>query len=176
MNAKILAISCSLNPVSRSKILYRRACGYLESQGIRVQTIDLAQMSVPLCDADSCYEDPAVQDLTSKIAAADGIFLAVPIYNYGVNAAAKNLVELTGNGWEGKVVGFLCAGGGRSSYMAVMSIANSLMLDFCCIILPRFVYATKDSFTDGTISDEGLDRRTCQFADTFVDLTQRIKG
>ena len=41
--------------------------------------------------------------------AADAILLAVPIYNYDVNAAAKNLVEHTGSAWENKIVGFLAA-------------------------------------------------------------------
>jgi FMN reductase len=37
-----------------------------------------------------------------------------------------------------KVVGFLCAAGGKSSYMSVMRLANSLMLDFRCLIIPHF--------------------------------------
>ena len=73
------------------------------------------------------------------------ILLATPIYNYDVSAAAKNMVELTGSAWRDKTVGFICAAGGTSSYMSVMGLANSLMLDFRCIILPRFVYATDTS-------------------------------
>jgi hypothetical protein len=30
----------------------------------------------------------------------------------------------------------------------VMSMANSLMLDFRCLIIPRFVYATRNDFDD----------------------------
>ena len=46
------------------------------------------------------------------IEAARVIIVATPIYNYDANAAAKNLVELTGSAWEDKTVGFLCAAGG----------------------------------------------------------------
>jgi len=60
---------------------------------------------------------------------------------------AKNLLELTGGSWENKTVGFLCAAGGSSSYMSIMGLANSLMLDFRCLIIPRFVYAKGDDFT-----------------------------
>jgi hypothetical protein len=40
----------------------------------------------------------------------------------------------------------ICAAGGGSSYMSVMGLANSLMLDFRCLIIPRFVYAKGDDF------------------------------
>ncbi|MDP6500219.1 MAG: hypothetical protein QF847_03295 [Candidatus Marinimicrobia bacterium] len=61
------------------------------------------------------------------------------MYNYDVNAAAKNLLELTGSGWNEKTVGFICNAGGDKSYMSVMSFANSLMLDHRCKIIPCFV-------------------------------------
>ena len=82
------------------------------------------------------------------ISEARVIIAATPVYNYDACAALKNLVELTGDSWEDKVVGFLCAAGGSSSYMSVMSIANSLMLDFRCLIIPRFVYATRNDFDE----------------------------
>jgi FMN reductase len=31
--------------------------------------------------------------------------------------------------------------------MSIMSLANSLMLDFRCLIIPRFVYAKGEDFT-----------------------------
>ena len=79
--------------------------------------------------------------------------MAAPVYNYDVSASAKNMIELTGSAWEDKIVGFLCAAGGMSSYMSVMAYANSLMLDFRCVVIPRFVFATGDAF-----DDEGRDR------------------
>jgi FMN reductase len=100
--------------------------------------------------------------------------MAVPIYNYDVNAAAKNLVELTGRSWTDKVVGFLCAAGGRSSYMAVMGVANSLMLDFRCLIIPRFVYADGSAFAGDGISDEKVQERVQELAETAIKLTGTV--
>ena len=68
----------------------------------------------------------------------DAIVVAVPIYVYDTNAAIKNFVDLSGRAWTDKPVGFLCAAGGPSSYMAILGLANSLMLDFRCLIVPRF--------------------------------------
>ena len=71
-----------------------------------------------------------------------------------MNAVAKNLIELTGQSWTDKLVGFISAAGGTGSYMSPMSFINSLMLDFRCIIIPRYVYADETCFNDnGDIND-----------------------
>ena len=62
---------------------------------------------------------------------------------------ADSAIELAGRNLTDKVVGFLCASGGDRSYMSVMAVANSLMLDFRTIIVPRFVYAAGDDIPDG---------------------------
>lgn len=141
----ILIISCSLNSDSRSRSLAGEAARILQSTDAKVVMIDLRDHRLPFCDGEEC--DPAViAPLKQPIQAADAIIMAVPIYNYDVNAAAKNLVEHTGSAWEGMLVGFICSAGGHGSYMSVMSLANSLMLDFRCFIVPRFVYATYNDF------------------------------
>ena len=78
---------------------------------------------------------------------------------------------MTGRAWTGKVVGFLCAAGGRGSYMSVMSLANSLMLDFRCLIVPRFVYATGEDFNDDGTPNETIARRTDELCETSSALS-----
>ena len=34
-----------------------------------------------------------------------------------------------------------------------MGLANSLMLDFRCLIIPRFIYSTSEDFTEGKVTD-----------------------
>src|SRR5690349_15809359 len=125
-----LVISSSLNPASKSRILAHRAKVLLDEQGADAEYIDIRDVSLPACDGDACYSHPAVRDLAVRISKADGVILATPIYNYSVGASAKNLVEVTGQAWAYKPVSFLCAAGGQGSYMAVMGLANMLMLDF----------------------------------------------
>lgn len=165
-----LVISCSLRPDSRSRVLARLAYSHLRAMGDEVTYMDLAGYSLPLCDDHDCYEHEHTRRVRAEIAAARGIVLATPIYNYDVSAAAKNLVELTGKAWSDKVVGFLCAAGGRSSYMSIMGLANSLMLDFRCLVLPRFVYATKTAFVDGRVNDARLDQRIEELAEMLVRI------
>ena len=159
-----LVISSSLNSQSRSRLLAQIAFKALNLMKVPVQWIDLVEYSVPLCDGNSAYEHSQVKELKEKIHHAEGVLFAVPIYNYYANAAAKNLIELTGKAWSDKVVGFLCAAGGRGSYMSVMSLANSLMLDFRCLIIPRFVYFTGEAFEEGRVCDPEVEARIKELA------------
>ena len=155
----VLVISASLNPASRSRIMARAAVEDLRTLGREPTWLDLQDTPLPFCDGGAAYQHPAVVAVTTTIAAAQTIVVACPIYNYWVNAAAKNLIELTGKAWEGKTVGFLCSAGGSASYMAVLGFANALMADFRCRILPRFVYAAGDQVkADGTMAPEIRER------------------
>ena len=155
---KIVVLSCSLRENSRSRIMALEAQRLLRAHGADATMLDLRQHPLPFCDGEDC--DPEVlHPVESAIESADAILMAVPIYNYDVNAVAKNLVEQAGSAFRGKIVGFLCAAGGHGSYMSVMSLANSLMLDFRCLIVPRFVYATGEAFAGGKIASEKINER-----------------
>lgn len=173
---KYLVVSTSGNPDSNSRRMGRLAFAHLQKRKVECTWLDLSELDLPLCDADSCYAAPGARSLSKAVAAADGIIVAAPVYNYDVSAAAKNMIELTGKGWEDKVVGFLCAAGGMSSYMSVMAYANSLMLDFRSIIIPRFVYATGDAFDGDKPADEKIVQRIEQVADELVRFTSALRG
>lgn len=166
----ILVISSSLHPDSRSRILARACADRLRSIDEEVQMFDLSQSPLPQCDGATAYGDPNVQQLAKLIEQADAILLASPVYNYDVNSAAKNAVELTGRAWTGKVVGMMLAAGGQGSYMSAMGLANSLMLDFRCLIVPRFIYATGDAFEGEQLADDDMQQRV----NLLVDETLKI--
>jgi FMN reductase len=171
---RYLVISCSLNPASRSRILAKIAFDHLRAKCAATEFIDLASLSLPMCDAGACYAHPDVQALTPKIETARGVIFATAIYNYDVNSAAKNLVELTGDAWNEKVLGFVCAAGGHGSYMSVMPFANSLMLDFRCLIVPRFVYAPRSGIDDATYGDKAVHARIERLAADLIRLTDAM--
>jgi FMN reductase len=174
--AKYLVVSTSGNPDSNSRRMGRIAFRHLEKAKVPCEWLDISELELPLCDADACYAKPGSQTVGKSIKAADGILLATPVYNYDVSAAAKNLVELTGSAWEDKVVGFLCAAGGMSSYMSVMAFANSLMLDFRSVIIPRFVYATGGAFEGGDLKDKEVGERIVELTNELIRFTEGLKG
>jgi len=169
MPADYLVISTSLNPGSNSRIMAQRAYELIKKQE-KSEYLDLREYPLPVCDGDAAYEDPNVAKLSNKIKAAKLVLLAVPIYNYSFSAAAKNLVELTGQAWNDKTVGFLCAAGGKSSYMSIISLANSLMFDFRCVINPRFVYADGSAFKNDALYDAEIEKRIEELVKSSIAL------
>ena len=117
-----------------------------DSFGNDIEFFDLQENPLPMCDGDDCYDLPEVLEFREKVKNAKGIVMAIPVYNFNASSGAKNIIELGGRMLYDKVFGFLCATGGRNSYMSIMSLANSLMLDFRCYVIPKFVYATKNDF------------------------------
>lgn len=171
----ILVISSSLHPNSRSRILARACVDQLNQLGRESKLFDLAETTLPPCDGASAYGDANVQELGELIGKADGVLLASPVYNYDVNAAAKNAVELTGKAWTGKVVGMMLAAGGQGSYMSAMGLANSLMLDFRCVIVPRFICATGESFEGDQLADESITSRVEVLVSETLRLADALK-
>jgi NAD(P)H-dependent FMN reductase len=165
-----LIISTSLRSSSLSRVMaetLREAYGKL---GAAHQLVDLREYLLPLCDGEAAYGHPHVTTLSALVEGARVIVVATPIYNYDANATAKNLVELTGSAWENKTVGFLCAAGGASSYMSIMGLANSLMLDFRCLIIPRFVYAKGEDFSPEKEPTPDLAARIAALAEASVKI------
>jgi NAD(P)H-dependent FMN reductase len=151
----VCVIGASLSPTSRSQILARSVARKLGERGVNCTYIDL--------------REPGQKDqLTSAALAVTHLVFAVPIYNFNVNGAAKEVIEtLPGTALEGKTVGFLCAAGGQRSFMSVLSLANSLMLDFRCWIVPRFVYATGSDFSEDNPNAE-ISARIDQFVEDLL--------
>jgi NAD(P)H-dependent FMN reductase len=171
--SKFVIISASLNTASRSRIMVEELLPHLPAD-VEREFVDLRDYDLPMCDGDTCYSNPLVIKLQKMIKSADCILVGIPVYNFACSAAFKNLIELTGKAWEDKIVGFVCAAGGHSSYMSVMNVANSLMLDFRCLIIPRFVYSEGSSFDGGKLKDKKIKERLSELCQTAVQLASAL--
>ena len=166
-----LIISCSLNKSSRSRMMAEYAYNLYCKDA---KFIDLQKIEFPICDGDTCYGKPIVNELKETIENARSILIASPIYNYDLNAVAKNLIELTGQSWTDKLVGFISAAGGKGSYMSPMSFVNSLMLDFRCLIIPKLVYADKACFNDNGDMNDMIKVRIEELVDSSILLSRAL--
>ena len=147
---------------------------YLQEKINDVELFDLQDNPLPLCDGDECYDLPEVLAFREKVKNAEGIIMAIPVYNFNVSSGAKNIVELGGRMLYDKTFGFMCAAGGRNSYMSVMSLANSLMMDFRCYIIPKFVYATKHDFEDGKITNLEIKKRIEELGAELIRVSKAL--
>ena len=136
--------------------------------------IDFQKITFPICDGNKCYEDPIVDELKREINNSSSILIAGPIYNYDLNAAIKNVLELSGSSWKNKKVGFLCAAGGKGSYMSPISFINSLILDYRCMIIPRYVYADSTCFDSEGLFNEQIGNRIEEVVDSSIKLDHAL--
>ena len=165
-----LVISTSLREGSRSKIMAKALSDTISD----VEFFDLQTNPLPMCDGDKCYDLPEVIDFREKVKNARGIIMAIPIYNYNVSSGAKNIIELGGKKLYDKVFGFICAAGGKSSYMSIMSFANSLMIDYRCFIIPKFVYALKSDFDGVEITSSDIKERINELGKDLVRISNAL--
>lgn len=173
---KISIISSSLDKKSGSRSLAEYAMAFLKNKNVDVTFLDLSDLQLPLCCDDDAYKVQNVIGVKDILKKSDSIILSTPIYNKDVNAALKNLLDLAGKSWTGKLVGMMCSAGGQSSYMALMPFANSLMLNFRCIIIPKFVYATEDAFNEEKeeIINSEIIKRIEELCETTVSYTSKL--
>jgi len=147
---------------------------YLANYLDDTEFFDLQENPLPMCDGDECYDLPEVLTFREKVENADGIIMAIPVYNFNVSSGAKNIVELGGRMLYDKTFGFICAAGAKSSYMSVMSLANSLMIDFRCYIIPKFVYATKHDFENEKIVNKDIEERIEELGNELIRVSKAL--
>lgn len=166
---RILVVSTALRPGSRTALVAQRLVHACATQGAEAALFDLAANPLPLCDGGSCYQDPAVHAATARVREAAAVAFCFPVYNHQANAAAKNFMEVTNDGWDGKVIGLVATGGTDRSFLAPLSLANSLMVDHRCVVVPRFVFVTPQNFaSDGTLAADG------EIASRLSDLAREL--
>jgi NAD(P)H-dependent FMN reductase len=157
---KVAIVTCSYNPESKSTALAMLLKDHIENASF----FSLKSLNLPFCDGDSVYSIPEIMELTETLKLYDAFIFAVPIYNYSVNAAAKNFIEIFGECLKEKVVGIVAAAGGARSYMSVNSFSDSLRLDFRCRVVSRFVYATPGDWEDSNTPSNEIKERIAELA------------
>lgn len=158
-------ISCSLDPASASRRLADLSAEIIAADGHRSAVIDLACTALPPFDNDRVFGTEAFDTLHAAIDEADGIVLAFPVYNWAPSSVVKSLVEATGAtgygrraAWFDKVVTFVCAAGLPHSYMATGTLAQSLMLDFKCVVNPYTAYLSERDWRESELKADRMDR------------------
>jgi FMN reductase len=173
---RILVLSTSLHPESRSRDMALAARAELDALGAQTAWFDCRDVQFPYMDGHAAGSHEATVALRTALGAADAVFLASGIYNFDVSAVAKACLELGGRAWDDKVVCIACATGSMVSFMAPLGLANSLMLDFRCVIVPRFPMATQAAITDGSVTDPETARRIREACAMTVRLASARQG
>lgn len=152
---KIAILNSNLAAGGKLAYLAETLASFFGEDGHEPRVFHLSDLNLPPCDGYLCYKDEKTISLTAELAVADAILLVSPVYNYDLNSAAKNLIELTGRSWEGKAVGLVCQAGADRSYLSPLAFLNSLAVDYRCLVSPRYVYVTRADYEGGERLPEG---------------------
>ncbi|MEX2205969.1 MAG: NAD(P)H-dependent oxidoreductase [Myxococcota bacterium] len=93
---KLLAVAGALRAGSLNRKLLRLAIQVLEKEGAEVDLVDLRALAIPFYDGDvetSSGLPAGAQELVARIAAANGLVIASPEYNFSVPAVLKNAID-----------------------------------------------------------------------------------
>jgi NAD(P)H-dependent FMN reductase len=157
---EVLIVSCSLRQQSKSRILAMEVKKRLEGVSRQADWIDLKETPLPFCDGSDGSAYPLVETLKQKVRLVSTVVLAVPVYNYDVNAVCKNFIEWMSDDLKGKKIALVASAGGYLSYMSLANIANDLMFNFLCSIIPEFVYAVeKQDFENERVVSADIHQR-----------------
>lgn len=93
---KLVAIAGALRAGSLNKRLLALMIRRLEKEGAEIDLVDLKALAIPFYDGDveqaGGLPAPA-QELAGRIAAANGLVIASPEYNFSVPAVLKNAID-----------------------------------------------------------------------------------
>jgi NAD(P)H-dependent FMN reductase len=121
----ILTICGSLRAGSLNHILLRLAVEALEKRDVKVEEVDLKKFPLPAYDGDlEARGIPReVTELGTRMAAANGLLIVTPEYNFSYPGHLKNTIDWLSRikpyPWAGKAIGLMSAspslvGGNRS--------------------------------------------------------------
>ncbi len=162
---KVVAVNGSPREKGNTHDLLEAAANELRSKGIDVENLSLAEQTVKPCTGcERCYKkawDCPVDDdgvsVLRKMASADGLLVASPVYFGGVTAQLKALIDrsvmvYTNTEFKDKVAGGLTVGGGKhgGQELAVWQIAT-----FC--VTHDMIYVNPEGGVGGAMAT-GNDR------------------
>jgi chromate reductase len=161
--SRVIALSGSLRRASFNTALLRLAVE-MAPPGLELEVESIRDIPLYDGDVDAQGQPPAVVALKEKIAAADGLLLATPEYNYSLPGVLKNTIDWLSRPirdiprvFGGRAAGLIGAGGmsgTRQAQNAWLPVFRALRL---VPFLGREVFvaqASKVFDADGKLTDE----------------------
>lgn len=171
----ILLLTLSASEESRSRKSLPILISELSRCGAAPEHVDVRSLPPVWVDDRDLEEFPSEYgDLFTRVQVADAVVLILPIYCYTVSSPAKALTEVLGDAFSDKPVGFVTAAGSPRSHLAVRDLIASMLFEQATICFPVTVQVTKESFVDGELVGECIERLKV-FARDFLRFTTGLR-
>jgi FMN reductase len=124
--------------------------------GVAVDVLNLAETPVETCNGRPLDRyDEATRQAVARIAIADAVLIAAPVYRASYPGVLKNLLDNTPvEALQNKPVAILAMGGSPHHYLAIDNQLRPVLAWFGALVLPTSVYLTGADFRDGQLASE----------------------
>ncbi len=181
MTISILGIPGSLRRDSLNRALLRAASGLLPD-GARLELADISDLPLYNWDVEqeSGYPGP-VQRFRDQIAAADGLLIATPEYNYSMPGALKNAIDWASRGGPASPLNdmpaaIMGAAGRLGSVRAQLHLRTVLRHNNLKVVQkPEVLVPGGDNFTDGELTSERYLDQIRRLVTSLGDLVQAVR-
>ena len=192
MTKKVLILESSPRKKGNTAVLAAKAADALCQAGVMVETIHLHGLNIAPCNhcdgcirkQEMCVLQDDMQAIYPKLAAADGLLLASPIYWFNINAQLKTCIDRWYGLWQnqhdvlkGKPVGVIFVYGDSDLYTsgginAIHTFETTLR--FMEARLAGFAYGTTNAIGDAE-KDPALMQRAFELGGRMASmLTQQL--
>ena len=139
---------------------------------VSASLLNLAEHRVSFADGRPLerYEDDTAA-VVGRLAAADVVLLASPVYRATFTGALKNLLDLTPiEALRGKPVGIVAMGATLHHYLGVDWHLRAVLGWFGALVPPTSVYLESSHFRDGRLADDAARAALADLVAALLDL------
>jgi FMN reductase len=145
---------------------------------VAAEILSLAATKVEICDGRKLEDyDAATQAAVARVAEADAVLFAAPVYRASFPGVLKNLLDvLPVEALRDKPVGIVAMGGSPHHYLGVDGHLRLVLAWFGAIALPNSVYLTGRDFAEGRLVSESATVDLRALGDALIELAASVKG
>ena len=179
---KILGIAGSLRKGSFNRGLVRVA-GDVAPDDVEIEALDLDDIPLYDGDVDMAGRPDPVTELMTKIADADAVLFATPVYNGSYSGVMKNAVDWASRRFDRPVfaekpVAVMGAGGVVGTARAQAAL-RELLMGQGCYVLPRprvhIIIGANEFDVDGNVLDEDARQSIAALVEALATWTRRLR-
>lgn len=174
-----LAVVGSVTPPGRLNAAIATAVAMASRRtGVSASLLNLADHRVSFADgrAPEKFEDDTGA-VVARVAGAERVLLASPVYRGTFTGALKNLLDLTPiEALRAKPVGIVAMGATSHHYLGVDWQLRAVLAWFGARVVPTSVYLESGHFRDGALTDQGSRAALADLVNALLDMPGTAGG
>lgn len=150
----LLAVVGSVTPPGRLRRAIEGAVERVRTDVVEASLVDLAELRLAFADGrkPAAYEDDTAATI-ERIAAADGVLFATPVYRGSLTGALKNLIDLIPvDALLRKPVAIVAMGATDHHFLGADRHLRDVLTFFGALVTPVSVYLSSADFVEGIAS------------------------